>query len=429
MKSNNQKKKKKKNPIRTFLSVFLSIVLSFCIIAGTATFVYYKYFDDTDFTSEDANKNSGAAFISALTGRGIKTNVAVFGVDKDGFRTDVIFVVHFDSKEKQVNLVSVPRDTRVTMTSSMKEELDKIGKWYPTQCKINEVHAYAPKDRRSEFSVMQLENLLGVSIDHYVKVDLDAFKYIVDSIGGVEMYVPRDMYWDMRDTGDPLINLKEGMQTLDGDKAEQLVRFRRYVNGDVDRVEVQQAFLKAFAEKVLSTDTIKNNLPSLIKAAYEYVETDVTVLDAIKYAQYIDDVDINKIQMETVPGVGKNIGGVSYYVHDEAGTSDLVDRFFFNKDPNVVSADSREYKIEVINGGDIKGLAGKKQEMLVSEGFNVLRVSNYLGEKTDNTRIVVQKEGMGEDLKKYFTNAEIEVNPDILTSGTEINIILGLNES
>ena len=67
--------------------------------------------------------------------------------------------------------------------------------------------------------------------------------------------------------------------------------------------------------------------------------------------------------------------------------------------------------------------------MLVSEGFNVLRVSNYLGEKTDNTRIVVQKEGMGEDLKKYFTNAEIEVNPDILTSGTEINIILGLNES
>ena len=66
------------------------------------------------------------------------------------------------------------------MTDEMKSELDKVGRWYPEYCKINEVHAYAGKERANEFSVKQLESLLGIKIDHYVKVNLEGFRYLVE---------------------------------------------------------------------------------------------------------------------------------------------------------------------------------------------------------------------------------------------------------
>ena len=74
--------------------------------------------------------------------------------------------------------------------------------------------------------------MLGIKIDHYVKVDFNALVEIVDAVGGVEVDVPQDMKWDMSDTGDIKIDLKKGLQTLDGNKALQLVRFRKgYANG------------------------------------------------------------------------------------------------------------------------------------------------------------------------------------------------------
>ena len=99
---------------------------------------------------------------------------------------------------------------------------DKTGVY--GQCKLTELHAYAGKENRNAFSVAMLEDILGVQIDYYVKVNLDAFRQIVDAVGGVDFDVPMDMYWDMSDNGGPVINLKAGMQHLDGAKAEQLVR-------------------------------------------------------------------------------------------------------------------------------------------------------------------------------------------------------------
>lgn len=87
------------------------------------------------------------------------------------------------------------------------------------------------------------------------------------------MYVPQDMYYS-----DPVqglyINLKEGQQHLDGDQAEQLVRFRKYPTGDLGRIEVQHQFFSAFVSKILDSETIISNAPQLIKAAFEYVDTE-----------------------------------------------------------------------------------------------------------------------------------------------------------
>src|SRR5699024_9041306 len=110
--------------------------------------------------------------------------------------------------------------------------------------------------------------------------------------------------------------LDAGLQTLNGEQAEQLVRFRKYPTGDEGRIEVQQLFLKALAEKVLSSESILKNLPEYISILYKDVQTDISLTDAVKYANYIGKIDMNKINMQTLPGAGQYVGNVSYFIHD-----------------------------------------------------------------------------------------------------------------
>lgn len=254
-------------------------------------------------------------------------NVAVFGTDEDGFRADVNMVVSFNTTTKELHMISVPRDTRVVLTDDMIDYLEKEDEYVPNrngvygQCKLTEVHAYAGKDNRCAFSVAMLEELLDVQIDYYVKFDLTAFKKVVDAVGGVDFYVPMNMYWDMTDTGGPLINLREGMQHLDGDKAEQLVRFRDgYAQKDLKRIEVQQEFITALIEKVCSSQTLMSKLDDLVEVVLDCTESDVTVTEALKYVKYVKDLDPAKITSDTVPGEGG-----SYFDMDEEGTKELID--------------------------------------------------------------------------------------------------------
>jgi len=144
---------------------------------------------------------------------------------------------------------------------------------------------------------------------------------VVDAVGGVDFYVPQDMYWDMTDTGGPLINLKEGMQHLDGDKAEQLVRFRDgYAQKDLKRIEVQQEFITALIDKVCSSETLMSRLDDLVEVVLDCTESDITVTEALGYVKYVKDLDPAKITSDTVPGEGG-----SYFDMDEEGTKELID--------------------------------------------------------------------------------------------------------
>lgn len=423
----NPKRRKPFNPIKTFFKIVLSIVMAFLVLAGGACFAYYKATGKVPFSDGGSVEKAGEmSILDALLGKNIKLNVAVFGVDKDETRTDVVFVVHYDSEQESIDLISVPRDTRVAVCDEVE---DLLGKSYGVT-KFNAVHAYGGKEHGPEAAILQLEDLLGISIDHYVKVNFDALVEIVDAVGGVEVDVPQDMKWDMSDTGDITINLKKGLQTLDGHKALQLVRFRRYADGDVGRIQVQQLFLKALMEKVLSTESIVKNLGDYIEVTYKYVKTDVSLADALKYASYITKVDLQKINMETLPGVGQYVGGVSYFIHDPAATREMVDRVFYSVAPKVNtdgSIDSKSLLIEVSNGGEVAGLAGRFTEKLADEGFRLAEPTTYTGEQLNYTRIQVKTKGAGEDLVKYFDDARVETAPSDMGSA-DIRIILGTNE-
>lgn len=267
-------------------------------------------------------------------------NIALLGTDGDGFRTDVNIVASLNLTTKEVHLISVPRDTRVVMTDDMIAYLEKNGRTVPEangvygQCKLTEVHAYAGEGNRSTFTVAMLEEILGIDIDYYVKVDLDAFKDIVDAVGGVEFDVQERLYYSDPAQG-LYIDLYPGPQVLDGEKAEMLVRFREgYAQKDLKRIEVQQEFLKAFISQVCSSDKIMSNLDSYIKIFMEKVESDMPVATALKYAGYIKEIDPAAITTDTIPGEGG-----SYFDMDEEGTKELVDYRIYGKEPPAYMTD------------------------------------------------------------------------------------------
>lgn len=426
-----QKKRKPFRPIRTFFKIVVSIVMAFLILSGGAAFAYYKVTGESPFGGY-VGSGSNLNLLDAMLGRDIKLNVAVFGTDKEGKRTDVMFVVHYESANESLDLLSLPRDTRVSVCDEVAKNYEETGRVYNQVTKLNAIHSYSDEDNCCQNTVLQIEDLLGINIDHYVKIDLDAFRKIVDTVGGVEVDVPQDM--DYEDPAQDLyIHLDAGLQTLNGEQAEQLVRFRKYPTGDEGRIEVQQLFLKALAEKVLSSESILKNLPEYISILYKDVQTDISLTDAVKYANYIGKIDMNKINMQTLPGAGQYVGNVSYFIHDPDETSLLVDQIFYQEHVTTpegqTASSSKGLTIEVCNGGNVNGLARRFSDKLAADGYTVTEPTTYDGKQVEKTRIQVKEAGTGSDLVSYFANAAVETAPDELPTGVDIRIILGTGES
>ncbi len=231
-------------------------------------------------------------------------NVLLVGTDGGDKLTDTMMLVNVDMEKEAVSIVSLMRDTRVKMDG------------YHT--KLNAIHAYHGMDGL----LAAVKELTGSPIHYYVKVDLDGFVDIIDYLGGVNFDVPQNMYYSDPTQG-LLINLKAGEQLLDGDKSMQLVRYRQYVDGDVGRTRVQQAFMQALIEQhMTATNLIR--LPEMFAEFAKYVETSVTLEDII---ENIPNVKLftteGAVSVYEFPGVGRYVGNISYYVHDSEATYEL----------------------------------------------------------------------------------------------------------
>ena len=225
-------------------------------------------------------------------------NILICGTDDDGYRTDTIIVAHLDENTDTVALMSVPRDTVV---------LNGNG----GIMKINSVYAGGGADGMARLS-KRLGAMLGFELDGYVLVNLEAFRETVDLVGGVEFDVPQDMYYN-DPTQNLYINLKAGTQLLDGEKAMELVRFRKgYASQDIQRTKVQQEFLRALAKKVLSVSSLAK-IKEFADVFSTYVTTDLTVGNMLYFAQALMKCDFDAMKTYTLEGEGAMINGGSYY--------------------------------------------------------------------------------------------------------------------
>ena len=220
----------------------------------------------------------------------------VMGMDDGNGNTDTIMAVTFDVKGKHVSVISIPRDTLVDVPRTIK----KINAAYSTGG-IEEVQK-------------EVSGIWGFPVDHYITVNLRGFKALVDAVGGVDFEVPINMNYD-DPTQNLHIHLSKGMQHLDGEKALQLVRFRSgYANADIGRIETQQKFLKALAEKLISWDSV-TKINQFVDIFAKNVKTDLDVGNLAYFGLAALDLDMSTgISMNTLPGNGLvTYKGIPYY--------------------------------------------------------------------------------------------------------------------
>ena len=217
-----------------------------------------------------------------------KINVLILGTDADGSRTDTIIVASYNLDDGVINMLSIPRDTRMY-----------IGKRFQ---KINAAYSLTQNGKRKGESgtIEAVTRLTGIPINYYIKFSCSAFRNTIDALGGVDFYVPRRMKYS-DPTQNLYIDLYEGQQHLDGDKAEQFVRFRYYPLGDIDRVTAQQNFLKALAEQKLNA-SILGKIPELYKTLQNDVETNFSIMDIMKYLPNLRELSSQNIHMYQLPG-------------------------------------------------------------------------------------------------------------------------------
>lgn len=240
----------------------------------------------------------------------LKKNIVVLGVDEraeehDVGRSDTLFVVMFDTQTKNASLLSIPRDTRVRIP---KHGWDKIN------------HAYAYGGR--ELTQKTVEELLGLHINNYVMVDFKGFKGLVDAIGGVDINVEKDMYY--RDSWDGFtIDIKKGMQHMDGETAIQYVRYRDE-EGDIGRIRRQQHFLMAVYDRISSADMLLH-IPGLAQQLNAMIKTDLPINDMLNLGKALHSMVREKgLSMAMVPGTPEYIDDISYWQPDITDLRELM---------------------------------------------------------------------------------------------------------
>jgi len=448
------KNNNKASLLTKFLKVFTLSVVVFTLIIGAATGTYMLMNKSKAKETSGDNLNVPSDKTPdgpAKTKDGEPqvqekqlTTFAIFGVDKDGYRTDVIMVATLNHLSNEVDIVSIPRDTGITLPTEMYNGFRSRGKKVAKKIKINEVPSYSLEKERNENSVKVLEEVFDIDVDYYVNLDLSAFRKVVDIVGPIEFNVPKALTYE-DPAQDFYVKINAGMQSFNGAKAEQLIRWRKdnkgngYTDGDIGRIKVQHDFMVAVLEKVLNENN-KSNLLRIGTVVLTEVKTDFNKL--MDYLPYIENLSVDKIKFHSLQGRGD----VSkFFEYDKAETEKLFKSITTvekpaeqpttdgtgEKDPEEQTPDTPEpisskgLKIQILNGAGKDGLAGRTRSKLESEGFTVGSVGNY-DARPPKTKIIIPNEGMGEDLTTYFSEPEIVLQPENLPEGVDIQIIIGM---
>jgi len=254
-------------------------------------------------------------FLSGVFSSQKSITFLMMGIDSNDFkesssvRSDTIMLFNVDKSSGEINILSIPRDTRATIEGRKNQE------------KINHSFAYGGP----ELTLDSVSKLLGIDLEYYIVVDYKMVKEYVDLIGGIDFYVPMDMNYSDPVADPPLyIELKEGQQVLDGDKALQYLRFRKgYKDADLGRINAQQEFVKELISQSISFKNVFK-IPSMVSLYNQNVSTNIPLSKISEFGLSSFKYDLSKLRNETLPGSPKNISGISYYIHAEEETNQLI---------------------------------------------------------------------------------------------------------
>lgn len=280
---------------------------------GKDTFISQKLIEMIELKASRRPAGFGIPFMPR------RQNILLLGVDSNGSdtdpwlgtRSDTIVVLNIDPKTRSVNAISIPRDSKVYLPDDKGVQ------------KINAAHALGGV----RLTKKTIEETLGIKIDKYIIVSDAAVRKLVDALGGVPIYVEKNMHYNDY-SGNLHVNLTKGEHILDGRNAVGYLRFRHDGLGDIGRTQRQQWFLRGLLEKIQSPQAIPK-IPEMINIASTYVKTDLSLYEMSQYAALAKSFDISKIEVATLPG-GPNLkGSTSYWILDPEKTQEVVDRLIY----------------------------------------------------------------------------------------------------
>ncbi|HLO11955.1 MAG TPA: LCP family protein [Pseudoneobacillus sp.] len=286
--------------------------LIFVLLAGGAyaTYLYNK--------AETAMSNSYKPLDRKSTKRVKEVspeldNITVLfaGVDESkkrnapGLRTDALMLATFNQKQKSVKLLSIPRDSYVYIPSKGYE--DKI------------THAYGKGGISS--TIDTVEGLLDIPVDYYVKMNFEAFIDVVESLGGVDVNVTKNIdEMDSKDRHHAII-LHPGFQTLNGEEALAYARTRK-IDSDIERGKRQQEILKAIVSKASSAKSV-TKYAKVIEAIGENMETDLSFDEMKSFLDYAVGGNNLNIESLSLKGSDSRISGIYYYQLDQTSLEEV----------------------------------------------------------------------------------------------------------
>ena len=376
----------------------------------------------------------------------IKVLVLGVSTDIDTDLTDTIMVASYNPNTQKANLLSIPRDTYTGKNPKRATASQKINSLYN-------------KDNDPQDILDAVNELTGLDLKYYVIIRTEALIELVDAIGGVEFDVPIDMEYD-DPTQNLHIDLKAGLQTLDGEKAEQLLRWRHsnYENGkmttypaeygsnDLGRMRTQRDFIVATLQQTLKPGNIFK-LGELLDIAQKNVETNLDFGYVKDYIPYAVEFNTDNIMTATLPGTTPDLSetnNVSIYVVDEDETEQLIQSMFYSNtldnttDGNVISNSTantttddttstsmEKIKIELLNGSGSKSKLQEAEELLEQAGFNVTKTGNT---STISKTVITNKKSIDEsklqEIKTTLGTGSITTSKSS-TSLVDVTIIIG----
>lgn len=243
-------------------------------------------------------------------------NLLLLGLDKEEERSDVILLINYSPYEGKLNILSIPRDTRVLLRGKA--------------VKINALISAGGE----RLMIDRVERLIGLPVNYYITLNFSGFRKIIDILGGVEFNVPFNMNYDDPDQN-LHIHLRKGGQILDGKSAEQLVRYRKgnkkgegYEDGDIGRVKLQQEFITALIRQKARLRYL-SKVDDIFFVLSEHMATDIQLGDIKYYIKNLNNMDYNGINTFILPGESVYRNNASYYLCDGEKTEEMIANNFF----------------------------------------------------------------------------------------------------
>jgi LCP family protein required for cell wall assembly len=225
--------------------------------------------------------------------------------------TDCLLIAQVDPQTAQIRLLSIPRDIQV--------EIPGYGK--------GKINAVARLGKGLKTTEALLEKISGQPIDGYVLTNFTGFKGIIDTMGGIDLTVEKDMHYNTGDSQDGVIDLKKGTQRLNGTQALQYVRFRQDALADISRTIRQQTVLKAVAKEFGQIKTLPK-LPWLIPQIFQNVQTNLSIGQIWSLVNVFSDFGSIEIVSQTLPGNFVIKDGISYWQIDQDEARKVSHDFF-----------------------------------------------------------------------------------------------------